>query len=77
MPVLDCLSALQEIKKFDSTAMIMIVSASINQRVIQQANIWAVDLFVQKPVTLEKLKSVLKNSFSSTSSGKAPGAARG
>jgi len=77
MPVLDGLSALQEIKKFDSTAMIMIISASINQRVIQQANVWGVDLFVQKPVTLEKLKSVLKTPFPSTSPGKAPGASRG
>lgn len=59
MPVLDGLSALQEIKKFDATAAVLLVSSALNERTIHQAKNLGANGFVHKPVTVENLKAAL------------------
>lgn len=59
MPVLDGLSALQEIKKFDATAKVILISSALNERTLHQAKNLGVNGFVHKPVTVENLKAAL------------------
>lgn len=61
MPILDGISALQEIKKFDATATVILVSSALTDRLIHQAKNLGVEGFVHKPVTVEKLEAALKN----------------
>ncbi|NBX93000.1 MAG: response regulator [Proteobacteria bacterium] len=59
MPILDGLSALEEIRKYDPHAKVMVITSSLSKKIQAQAEELGVEIFVIKPVTLEKIQAAL------------------
>lgn len=59
MPVLDGLSALSEIRSYDPQAKVMVITSSLSKKNRTEAEELGVEIFVAKPVSLEKIRQAL------------------
>lgn len=59
MPRLDGMAALREIRKYHPDVKVILISSSINQKIRTEAEELGVVGFIQKPITFDKLSSVL------------------
>lgn len=60
MPRLDGMGALREIKQFNPQANVVIISSSISQKMMKEAEELGVSVWITKPVDLENLRAALK-----------------
>jgi two-component system chemotaxis response regulator CheY len=59
MPVLDGLSALSEIRRYDPKAKVMVITSSLSKKNRSEAEELGVEIFVEKPISLEKIQQAL------------------
>ncbi|AXH09964.1 response regulator [Malaciobacter halophilus] len=60
MPVMDGFQALQEIKKFDKNAKVIVVSADIQKTSMDKVREFGAIDFVKKPISLEKMDKIVE-----------------